>query len=102
LIIENKFVMIQPMKKYILISCFILGGCATQPVALTELIGKNQDYVRKQFGTPTVTRSEHPNQIWSYRDEDCSKLVFFDQAHVVRWVDVQGACEKYPTTNKSP
>lgn len=86
--------MFNRMKKYVFIVCFLLTGCAFQSITVTELMGKDKDYVSRKFGTPTVTRTEGTNQIWSYRDENCSRLIFFDQDNIVRWVDIQGSCEK--------
>jgi len=88
------------MKKCILIACLILTGCAFQPIVATELMGKDKDYVLNRFGEPTIVRTETPNQIWSYRDENCSYLVFFDENNVVRWVDAQGSCENTPASEK--
>ena len=84
------------MKKYLVIGFILLSGCAWQSPLVTELVGKDQDYVIKKQGQPIVIRSEEPNQVWVYRYQDCSQLIFFDQAKIVRWVDLSGQCQDIP------
>ena len=56
-------------------------------------MGKDKGYVLNKFGDPVIARTEGSNHVWSYRNGDCSYLIFFDKDDVVRWVDAKGSCD---------
>ena len=70
----------------------IMTGCRTLPSNLSELKGKDKAFVQGSLGTPVVSRTESSNQLWGYRQGECSVLVFFDAADRVQFVDISGTC----------
>jgi hypothetical protein len=70
----------------------LLSACSFTPQTGQDLIGQNKKAVKKQFGEPIVSRTEEPNQIWSFRIQDCSLLVYFDKDGIVQFVDHSGYC----------
>ena len=80
------------MKKAYFLFILLLSGCAFTPKTGQELIGQKKAFVKKQFGAPIVSRTETPNEIWSYRMKDCSILIYFNQEDIVQFVDHSGDC----------
>lgn len=77
------------MKKTVIF--FLLGGLGACTMAMQpqELVGMNKSVVRRRLGQPVIQRTEYPNQVWSYRKNDCSVLVFFNETDNVQYVDVR-------------
>jgi len=80
------------MKKLFLLPFFILAACSFTPTVGQDLIGKDEKYIQKKFGQPIVSRTEAPNRIYSYRFNDCSLLIYFDQTDTVQYIDYSGNC----------
>jgi len=78
------------MKKLIIILLLSLSACT--PTIGQDFIGQKQSVVEKRFGKPTVSRTENPNKILSYRIDDCSLLFYFDKSGTVQYVDHSGNC----------
>jgi len=85
---------VAPMKRFLLLT--LLWGttaCTLTSPSARALIGADEASVRWRFGEPAVIRTESPNTLWAYRDEACSRLIFFDDTGTVRWADFAGTCE---------
>lgn len=80
------------MKKLCFLFLFLLSACTFTPKTGQELIGEKKSVVQNSLGLPTVSRTEKPNQIWSYRIGNCSLLVYFNQEDIVQFVDHSGDC----------
>ncbi|MDY6407349.1 MAG: hypothetical protein SPL08_01415 [Pseudomonadota bacterium] len=80
------------MKIYVCLLCLLLSACAFTPHTGQDLVGQDKKVVQKQLGKPIVSRTEAPYKIWSFRIQDCSLLVYFDQNDVVQHVDHSGYC----------
>ena len=79
--------------KYIYLSVLLLlTACAFQSPATRRLTGLSSAEVRRQLGTPIIERTESPNTIWSYRQDTCSTLIYFDGTNTVQFVDFSGNC----------
>ena len=80
------------MKKVFLLLFLSLSACSFTPTIGQDLVGQNKKFVQKKLGKPVVFRTESPNQIYSYRIDNCSILVYFDQSDTVQFVDYTGNC----------
>lgn len=56
------------------------------------LKGRSMKTVRKFFGEPLSIRYEEPNQLWTYRQKDCTSLIYFDADNRVRYAESRGSC----------
>lgn len=88
--------------------CFIgfmvVGGCTHLPAGnpdmapkvkkVSYLSGKSQKQVARVMGEPVVQRVEEPNQLWSYYDNGCSTLVYFNAEGVCQHAEMRGTCER--------
>ena len=84
--------MMGPMKKLCCLFVLCLSACSFTPKTGQELVGQNKAFVQKNLGLPVVSRTEEPNQIWSYRIGNCSLLVYLNQEGLVQFVDHAGDC----------
>ena len=91
------------MKKVFLFICLLmLVGCATQNAyspatsakKIVYLKGKTTSQIRKLMGKPALKRTEEPNQLWAYRTNECSVLVFFDAKGKSQYAETRGVCER--------
>ena len=80
------------MKKLYCLLILLLTACSFTPQMGQDLIGQKKTFVKKKLGSPTVSRTEEPNQIWSYRIENCSLLVYFNKEDIVQFIDHSGDC----------
>lgn len=92
----------------------LLAGCSTPhkvfkdhdhlPVRQeTGLVGKSAQTVKASLGAPLMVRTEKPNQIWTYRQNQCTTLVYFDKNEQVCFAESRGECPRtiaLNTTNK--
>ncbi len=82
------------MKKVIL----ILGGLCLASCAnphLTALPSKTPEGVRSVMGEPVSIVQENNHRMWTYRNGDCTQLVFFDETNTVTdWYDVGNCPQK--------
>ena len=95
------------MKKgLIFILCLFLSACATEPTTVrpklstpvqeqTTLNGLNQQSVQSLLGKPLTQRTEIPNCMWTYRQSDCTILVFFDKNQKVKHSEARGKCTQF-------
>lgn len=90
------------MKKlWLFIFLLTLVGCATQssysPATSAKKIvylkGKSTSQIKKIMGKPALKRMEEPNQLWAYRTNECSVLVFFDANGKSQYAETRGICE---------
>ena len=80
------------MKKLLFLLLLGLSACSFTPTIGQDLIGKDKKFIQKKFGEPVVSRTESPNQIYSYRIDDCSLLIYLDQTDTVQFIDHTGNC----------
>ena len=80
------------MKKILLTLFFLLSACTFSKTDSENLIGLTDKQILRRFNSPTVTRTESPYQLWSYRQETCTILLYFDDTNTVRFVDFSGNC----------
>lgn len=69
------------MKKLIVL-CLMLSGCAGY--RSVNLQGLTTQQVQRRLGEPTIQRTESPYQLWTYKQSDCSLLVYFDENGLVK------------------
>ena len=81
------------MKKSFLLFLLLAGCSFSRGVELTELKGETQDTIVDIYGPPVIVRQEGDIQMWAYKQEECSLLVFFDQAQTVQFAESRGSCE---------
>ena len=76
--------------KSIIILCLFLGACVN--TKLQALKGKTEEDILQEKGKPIVKIHENGKMMWTYRQEKCTELVFFDNKQGV--VDLQelGEC----------
>ncbi len=66
----------------------------------TKFIGLDTDDIRKTFGEPFVIRKEEPNQLWTYRQNGCITLFYFDETQEVCHAERRGDCPRIPQSAK--
>ena len=80
------------MKKLSLLLFFALSACSFTPTIGQDLVGKDKKFIQKKLGKPVVSRTESPNEVYSYRIDDCSMLIYLDKAGIVQYIDYTGNC----------
>ena len=65
------------MKKYIIITCLFLTACVSPE--FEAIRGKGTDFVRTEKGEPATIIHENGHEMWTYRQEECRQIVFFDE-----------------------
>ncbi|MBP5344541.1 MAG: hypothetical protein J6Y85_05675 [Alphaproteobacteria bacterium] len=79
--------------KYIFLGIFFLVmGC--QSMAWEALYGVSKTDVKARMGEPVSMMQENNNEIWTYRQGQCTKHVFFDGNGIVKYIDAKGVCSK--------
>ena len=56
------------------------------------VIGKSCGEIRQMWGTPLRIRHESPNQLWTYREDECTHLIYFDDSQQVCFAEKRGNC----------
>ncbi len=94
------------MKKGIIILMLLcLTGCSARKDVFmgkphmavhqeNALKGRSMYSVRKFFGEPLSIRKEAPHQLWTYRQNDCVSLIYFDDDNRVSYAEVRGSCRE--------
>ena len=80
------------MKRILFLLFFILSGCTFYPHSASDLIGLTDYQITRRFKEPTVIRTEGTYQLWSYRKNNCTTLLYFDETKTVQFVDFSGDC----------
>jgi len=81
------------MKKCFIILVFVLlAGCSS--ITMESLNDMPKQTVRNKFGEPVSIMRENNNEIWTYRQGQCIKYVFFDASEKVKYIDTKGNCWK--------
>lgn len=71
------------------------GGLKKQPPRkIVYLKGKSQSQVKRVMGKPVIVREETPYQLWSYRFNNCSTLIFFGPDLKSAYAETRGDCDK--------
>ncbi len=58
------------------------------------LKGRSMRSIRKFFGEPLTIRTEAPNQLWTYRQDDCVSLIYFNRHKRVSYAEARGTCRE--------
>ncbi len=79
------------MKNFIvMISLVVLAGC--QSPRYDALVAKTPKEVRALKGRPTTIIQEKNYEMWTYKKDDCTEVVFFDaEKHVADFYE-KGSC----------
>lgn len=64
-----------------------------------QLKGLSMRKIEKKLGTPVAKRTEEPNFLWTYRFENCTTLVYFNENKRVAYAETRGVCERLLTQN---
>ena len=80
------------MKYSLLCAAVLLSGCTN--AVLGPLYNKPQSEVRSAWGDPTTIVSEKGQQMWSYKQGECTKLVFFNADGYAKDGQEMGNCPK--------
>ncbi len=82
------------MKKMYFVLFLALSACLGPriPQDLIKLQGQTVNQVLSEIGKPTISRQEGAHQIWSYYQNDCSVLIFFDENETVQHIERRGNC----------
>lgn len=57
-----------------------------------SLTGQSMKDVEKALGQPFVERKEDPNILWTYHQENCITLIYFNENKKVAYVETRGVC----------
>ena len=80
------------MKKSILLFLLLAGCSFSRSFEMTDLKGKTDKEVEKIYGKPVIVRHENDKQMWTYKQGECSRLIFFDASHTVQFAESRGNC----------
>ena len=95
------------MKKgFIFILFLYLSACATENTTVRSKIstpvqdqntlnGLNQKSIQSLLGKPLTHRTEVPHCMWTYRQSDCTILVFFGKNKKVQHSEARGKCVQF-------
>ena len=79
------------MNKFIVLVCLFLTACVS--TEFSTIRGKGKEDVRRIKGDPATIIRENNYELWTYRQENCQKMVFFDEeGRAVDWYET-GDCE---------
>ena len=81
------------MKKGILLFLLLSGCSLSRGVEMTDLKGKTMKEVEKSYGEPVVIHPEGDHQMWTYKEKECHRLIFFDATQTVQFAESRGNCE---------
>lgn len=59
-----------------------------------QLKGLSMRKIEKKLGQPIAKRTEEPNFLWTYRFEDCTTLVYFNEKKRVSYAETRGVCSR--------
>ena len=93
-------------KGLIFIFCLCLSACATEKSSVRQqlstpvqeqntLNGFDQQSVQILLGVPLTQRMESPNCMWTYRQSDCTILVYFGKNQKVQYSEARGKCTQF-------
>ena len=68
----------------------LLAGCAN--FSFDSLVGQNKEQVLQVLGSPISVMREAPQEMWAYKDNGCTKYVFFNKNGTVETVKRTGVC----------
>ncbi len=78
-------------KIYLIVFCLFLTGCVSP--AFRSIQGKNTDAVRAIKGNPVTILKENEHEMWTYRQNECTQIIFFnDQGKATDWHEM-GICQ---------
>lgn len=79
------------MSKYLICLCLFLTACANP--AFRAIQGKSTESVRAIKGEPVTILKESGHEMWTYRQNDCTQIIFFDnQGKATDWHEM-GVCK---------
>ena len=74
-----------------LILCLCLIGCTN--TKLQEIKGKDGTEMMNIKGSPVTKVRENGREMWTYRGEDCTEIIFFDTHGQVCALKELGECK---------
>ena len=77
--------------KWMLCLCICLAGCVN--TKLEAIRGKGEEEIRQLKGEPITIVTENGHKMWTYRNEECTELVFFDSEEKVDGFHEFGMCK---------
>ncbi len=86
------------MRIRLLIICFLFFSSACTMPKQHILCGKSKTNITQLLGTPYSMRTEAPYQLYTYKQNDCTMLIFYKNS-IVQHVSQQGTCPTF-TNNK--
>lgn len=78
------------MKTVVLSSILLLTGCSS--ISFDSINGKNKDEILNELGKPISVMQESNHEMWTYKDKECAKYIFFDENGVAVMVKKKGSC----------
>ena len=76
--------------KLLLFLCICLVGCAN--TKLDAIKGKGQTEILDTKGSPVTKIQENGREMWTYRNNDCKEMIFFDETGKVCDLHELGTC----------
>lgn len=92
------------MKYFLLTSFFLLTACngmhdnffdassKYDRVQKKDFFGRSAGEVIDALGKPRTVLTEPPNQVWTYRKDNCITFVYFDESGKVGFAEERGTC----------
>lgn len=90
----------------IVLLCLFVTACASSnkdvfmgtshlPVQKEQVL-KNYttDDVQRVYGKPVAVRTEEPNTLWTYRQNNCTRLIYFNHKGRVCHSEARGECRE--------
>lgn len=87
---------------------FFIWGCASNDDVFqgrshmhvrqeTSFNGLSMKAVEKKLGKPLAQRLEEPNRLWTYRWEECTTFIYFNEKNKVSYAETRGICAQSKT-----
>ena len=70
--------------------CLCLAACAN--TKLEAIRGQDEAKIKADRGTPMTVVTQNGRQMWTYRQEECTELIFFDDKGQVDGLQELGTC----------
>lgn len=92
------------MKYLLLTSFFLLSACSGlqgdffddssrfNRVQKRDYFGRSAGEMIEVLGKPRTVLTESPNQVWTYRKDNCITFVYFDESGKVGFAEERGEC----------
>jgi len=78
-------------QKYLICLCLLLSACVNP--RFQAISGKTPEDVRAIMGDPATIAKEQGHEMWTYKQNDCTQIVFFNQRGVAASWHEMGVCQ---------